>query len=66
MGAVGGLKGRSAIQRDHDGLHPPRADTQRLEKAHCSLRADWEAAFWKWVMVNKKLELKASCVVLPK
>lgn len=61
MGAVGGLEGRSAIQRDHEGLDPPGAADKSYTRdrkkpiRHCSLGIDWEAAFWKWVMVNKKL-----------
>lgn len=44
MGAVGRLEGRSAIQRGHDGLEPPRADTQVLHQ-----RQEEACMLWQWV-----------------
>lgn len=73
------LEGRSAVQRDHDKLEATRSllkltgasaksCTRGRKNPICQgmLGTDWEAALWKWVIINNKLNIKVCCVVLQK
>lgn len=75
-GAFDTLEGSSAVQRDHDKLEATRSLLKLADASAKSctrgkknpihwgkIGTDWEAASWKWVIVNNKLNLSLLCGV---